>query len=105
MSLNVNLWPDFNSILTEGQYNIKCYGYPSALIIAVTASHVCVKSVFFFRIYTEVYHAKTSFSPTSEPIIPIREAKELQNFFEEFYSEIDVTPEEVEYIEAHGAGK
>lgn len=60
---------------------------------------------FFFRIYTEVYHAKTSFSPTSEPIIPIREAKELQNFFEEFYSEIDVTPEEVEYIEAHGAGK
>ncbi|KOB76786.1 Uncharacterized protein OBRU01_05235 [Operophtera brumata] len=55
------------------------------------------------RIYSEVYHTKASYSSSPEPLLPVRDPQELQEFFEDFYSEIDVSPKDVEYVEANGA--
>ncbi|KOB76787.1 Uncharacterized protein OBRU01_05240 [Operophtera brumata] len=44
-----------------------------------------------------------SYSPSSEPLLPVREPTELQEFLESFYSEIDVSSGDVEYVEANGA--
>ncbi|XP_028028986.1 fatty acid synthase-like [Bombyx mandarina] len=57
------------------------------------------------RIYSEVYYAKTNYGTNvnADEFLPIREPKEIQEFLEAFYSEIDVCPKDVEYIEASGA--
>ncbi|XP_037873188.1 fatty acid synthase [Bombyx mori] len=57
------------------------------------------------RIYAEVYHAKSSYNlrPDAE-FLPLRTPENIQRFLEGFYSEIDIKPTQVEYVEAHGAG-
>ncbi|XP_037873187.1 fatty acid synthase [Bombyx mori] len=57
------------------------------------------------RIYAEVYHAKSSYNlrPDAE-FLPLRTPENIQGFLKEFYSEIDIKPTQVEYVEAHGAG-
>ncbi|KAJ0175955.1 hypothetical protein K1T71_008129 [Dendrolimus kikuchii] len=56
------------------------------------------------RIYSEVYHTKSIFGTSiKEQFLPIRTPREIQDFLDAFYSEIDVSPEEVEYVEGCGA--
>lgn len=62
-------------------------------------------SYFNSRIYTEVYHAKVNYSPKSELLLPICQPKEMREFLEAFYAEVDASPGDVEYVEANGAGK
>lgn len=40
-----------------------------------------------------------------EQFLPIRDPKEIQDFMETFYSEIGISPRDVEYVEACGSGK
>ncbi|CAG9788287.1 unnamed protein product [Diatraea saccharalis] len=61
-------------------------------------------SLNFRRIYSEVYHAKANYSLKNEAqFSPIRHPKDIEDFLEAFYSEIDVSPKDVEYIEGHGS--
>ncbi|XP_063385145.1 fatty acid synthase-like [Cydia fagiglandana] len=56
------------------------------------------------RIYSQVYYAKGSYSLKPDaPFMPVRESKDIQDFLNEFYSEIDVAPRDVEYVEACGS--
>ncbi|CAH0677167.1 unnamed protein product [Chilo suppressalis] len=56
------------------------------------------------RIYSEVYHAKANYSLRfDDQFLSIRHPKEIEDFLQAFYSEIDVSPEEVEYVEGHGS--
>lgn len=36
--------------------------------------------------------------------LPIRKSKDIQEFLEDFYARINVSPNNVEYVEAFGAG-
>ncbi|XP_052748607.1 fatty acid synthase-like [Galleria mellonella] len=57
------------------------------------------------RIYSEVYYVKGKYGlkGEGENFCAIREPKEIQEFLEAFYSEINVSPKDVEYIEGHGS--
>lgn len=44
------------------------------------------------------------FTKPDANFLPLRKAGDIENFLREFYSEVDVSPKEVEYLEAYGAG-
>lgn len=53
-----------------------------------------------------MYHAKGEYTlkPDAQ-FLPVRKTDDLQRFLTDFYSETDIGPENVEYVEANGAGK
>ncbi|KAM3959725.1 LOW QUALITY PROTEIN: fatty acid synthase-like [Aphomia sociella] len=56
------------------------------------------------RIYSEVYHVKGKYSlKKGSEFTAVREPKVISDFLEAFYSEINVSPKDVEYIEGHGS--
>ncbi|KAJ8720391.1 hypothetical protein PYW07_012434 [Mythimna separata] len=56
------------------------------------------------RIYTEVYHAKGKYNMRPDAqFLPHRETEDIEEFLNEFYEETDVEPNQIEYVEAHGA--
>lgn len=58
-----------------------------------------------FRIYSQIYHAKVSYGlKQGEEFSQTRKVDHVMQFLDNFYSEIDVSPEDVEYVEANGAG-
>ena len=58
------------------------------------------------RIYSEVYHAKSSYGGNiQEQFLPVRQPQEIQEFLEGFYKETGVSPCDVEYIEASASGE
>uniref|UniRef100_A0A2A4JVR3 Ketosynthase family 3 (KS3) domain-containing protein n=1 Tax=Heliothis virescens TaxID=7102 RepID=A0A2A4JVR3_HELVI len=57
------------------------------------------------RIYAEIHHIKGKyFTRPDANFLPIRKPKDLEQFLEEFYAEVKVSPCDVEYIEAYGSG-
>ncbi|KPJ04123.1 Fatty acid synthase [Papilio xuthus] len=57
------------------------------------------------RIYAEIYHTKLGYcsSPlNNRQIIRHSNSKDIIKFLKKFYSETDVSPQEVEYVEANG---
>ncbi|KPJ13817.1 Fatty acid synthase [Papilio machaon] len=57
------------------------------------------------RIYAEIYHTKLGYcsSPLSDwKIVRHANSKDITEFLKKFYSEIDVSPQEIEYVEANG---
>ncbi|CAH0727202.1 unnamed protein product, partial [Brenthis ino] len=56
------------------------------------------------RIYSQVYHVKSGYSKPDINCFPNREENDILKFLQEFYSEIDVTPSAVEYVEANAPG-
>ncbi|XP_013162844.1 PREDICTED: fatty acid synthase-like isoform X2 [Papilio xuthus] len=57
------------------------------------------------RIYAEIYHTKLGYcsSPlNNRQIIHHSNSKDIIKFLKKFYSETDVSPQEVEYVEANG---
>lgn len=40
-----------------------------------------------------------------DQFLPIRKSDQIQRFLTDFYSETDIEPGDVEYVEANGAGK
>lgn len=58
-----------------------------------------------YRIYTEIYHIKGKFFTTPDAsFLPMRNSEDMEKFLKEFYSEVKVSPSEVEYVEAFGSG-
>ncbi|XP_059062960.1 fatty acid synthase-like [Achroia grisella] len=56
------------------------------------------------RIYSEVYYAKGKYGlKGTENFCAVRDPQEIQEFLEAFYSSINVSPKDVEYIEGHGS--
>ncbi|XP_028162532.1 fatty acid synthase-like [Ostrinia furnacalis] len=58
------------------------------------------------RIYSEVYHAKSKYGLKEfrdTEFLSNRHPKTIEDFLNAFYSEIDVSPHDVEYIECHGS--
>ncbi|CAH0727210.1 unnamed protein product, partial [Brenthis ino] len=56
------------------------------------------------RIYSQVYHVKSGYSKPEIHCFPNREENDILAFLQEFYSEIDVAPSSVEYVEANAPG-
>ncbi|XP_021181064.3 fatty acid synthase [Helicoverpa armigera] len=57
------------------------------------------------RIYAEIHHIKGKyFTRPDANFLPIRKSEDLEQFLEEFYAEVKVSPSDVEYIEAYGSG-
>ncbi|CAH0625662.1 unnamed protein product [Chrysodeixis includens] len=57
------------------------------------------------RIYAQVYHAKGNYHLRPDAgFLYNRESEDLEKFYKEFYSETDVDPKNIEYIEANGVG-
>ncbi|XP_072949807.1 fatty acid synthase-like [Epargyreus clarus] len=57
------------------------------------------------RIYSQVYYSKVQQGlKQGEEISPKRRIDHMKNFFEECYSDINVSPQDVEYIEANASG-
>ncbi|XP_045537637.1 fatty acid synthase-like [Papilio machaon] len=57
------------------------------------------------RIYAEICHTKLGYcsSPLSDwKIVRHANSKDITEFLKKFYSEIDVSPQEIEYVEANG---
>ncbi|XP_053608163.1 fatty acid synthase-like [Plodia interpunctella] len=59
------------------------------------------------RIYSQVYHMKGNYATNprvdGEEFLPTREPKEIEDFFNAFYSEINMDPTKVEFVEAYGS--
>ncbi|CAH0727200.1 unnamed protein product, partial [Brenthis ino] len=56
------------------------------------------------RIYSQVYHVKSGYSKPEIHCFPNRGENDILAFLQEFYSEIDVAPSSVEYVEANSPG-
>ncbi|XP_037293598.1 fatty acid synthase [Manduca sexta] len=57
------------------------------------------------RIYCEVYYAKEKFFMSPGGVMSIvHQPEDLEKFLYEFYNEIDISPDMVEYIEANAVG-
>ncbi|KAJ8720397.1 hypothetical protein PYW07_012440 [Mythimna separata] len=55
------------------------------------------------RIYAEVVHTKEKYSALPDStFLPVRKSDNIENFLCEFYSEVNVHPKDVEYLEAFG---
>ncbi|KPJ04124.1 Fatty acid synthase [Papilio xuthus] len=57
------------------------------------------------RIYAEIYHTKLGYCSSTlnnGQIVRHSNSKDIIKFLKKFYSEIDVSPQEVEYVEANG---
>ncbi|XP_075976879.1 fatty acid synthase-like [Anticarsia gemmatalis] len=56
------------------------------------------------RVYAEVYHAKGNYKMRPDAaFLPLREPEDIEEFLSEVYSETNIDPKQVEYVEAHGA--
>ncbi|XP_049875291.1 fatty acid synthase-like [Pectinophora gossypiella] len=56
------------------------------------------------RVYAEVYYAQVTYGLKEDAqFLPLRRSQDLEHLFKKFYSEIDVSPKEVEYVEADGS--
>ncbi|CAB3255959.1 unnamed protein product [Arctia plantaginis] len=56
------------------------------------------------RIYTEIVHIKGKYFTEPDDFLGIRKSENIEKFLQEFYSEVTVSPSEVEYVEACGLG-
>lgn len=76
----------------------------NAHLILINKSINC--NILFHRIYAQVYHAKGNYHLRPDAgFLCNRESEDIEKFYNEFYSEIDIEPNNIEYIEANAVGK
>ncbi|XP_068620644.1 fatty acid synthase-like [Battus philenor] len=56
------------------------------------------------RVYAELYHTKAGYVECVDDRLRVARPDDVIKFLKGFYSEIDVSPQDVEYIEADGVG-